>query len=276
MGKLKFRVHPLFILFGIYFAFTGKVFSFLTYTLCALIHEMGHSISAEKSGYRLVNVTLMPFGAVVKGDISGMGYKDEIRVALAGPAINFCIGVSILALWWLFPETYPYTEIAVTANFALCFINLIPCFPLDGGRVLLCSLSLILKRKTAVFICKLLGTVFALVFFALFILSCFTGVNYSLLFFALFMIFGITEKNSNDRYIRIYESISYQSLKNGKEIMSFAVNEDFTVKRLYRKMDSGRLYRIYVFSYEGEIKKILEPYEVVDLLKTKSPYEKLI
>ena len=131
MGKLKFRVHPLFILFGIYFAFTGKVFSFLTYTLCALIHEMGHSISAEKSGYRLVNVTLMPFGAVVKGDISGMGYKDEIRVALAGPVINFCIGVSILALWWLFPETYPYTEIAVTANFALCFINLIIPLEID-------------------------------------------------------------------------------------------------------------------------------------------------
>ena len=50
MGKLKFKVHPLFIIFGIYFAFTGKVFSFISYTLCACIHELGHSSVAEKVG----------------------------------------------------------------------------------------------------------------------------------------------------------------------------------------------------------------------------------
>ena len=48
------KVHPLFIIFGIYFAFTGKVFSFISYTLCACIHELGHSIVAEKLGYRLI------------------------------------------------------------------------------------------------------------------------------------------------------------------------------------------------------------------------------
>ena len=107
MGKLKFKVHPLFILFGIYFVFTGKVFSFIVYTLSALIHELGHAIEAQKCGYRLFNVTLMPFGAVIKGDISGMGYLDEIRVSLSGPFVNFCIGVGLVALWWTFPETYP-------------------------------------------------------------------------------------------------------------------------------------------------------------------------
>ena len=142
MGKLKIKVHPLFIIFGIYFAFTGKVFSFLIFTFSALIHELGHSLKAQKVGYRLINVTLMPFGAVIKGDISGMNYKDEIAVSLAGPLVNLVVGVVLVALWWVFPESYPYTELAVVASFAICFINLIPAFPLDGGRVLLCTLSL--------------------------------------------------------------------------------------------------------------------------------------
>ena len=276
MGKLKLKVHPLFILFGIYFAFTGKVYSFLVYTLCALIHETGHALSAEKSGYRLVNITLMPFGAIIKGDISGMSYLDEIRVALAGPITNLCIGISIVALWWIFPDTYPYTELAVTASFALCLINLIPAFPLDGGRILLCSLNLFLNREKAVFICKAVGLIFATLFFGLFWYSCTREVNYSLLLFSLFMIFGIFDKNSDDRYVRIYESLSYKSLKNGMTVKTLAVGEDFTLRKLYRKIDGGYLYRIYVFSNDGKIKRILEPNQVIETLQKKLPYEKLI
>ena len=119
MGKLKFKVHPLFIIFGIYFAFTGKVFSFISYTLCACIHELGHSLVAEKLGYRLKNVTLMPYGALVSGDMSGMSLAEECLVVVAGPLVNFLLGMLILGVWWVFPETYPYLELAAEANFAL-------------------------------------------------------------------------------------------------------------------------------------------------------------
>ena len=54
MGKLKFKIHPLFFIVGIYFVAIGKVFSFLVYTLCALIHELGHSLMAQKCGYTFI------------------------------------------------------------------------------------------------------------------------------------------------------------------------------------------------------------------------------
>ena len=81
MGKLRIKIHPLFIIFGIYFAFTGKVFSFLTYTLCACVHELGHSLAAEKFGYRLKNVTLMPYGALVSGDMTVDKVISELQKA---------------------------------------------------------------------------------------------------------------------------------------------------------------------------------------------------
>ncbi len=276
MGKLRFKVHPLFIILGIYFAFTGKVFSFLTYTFSALIHELGHSLKAQKLGYRLINVTLMPFGAIIKGDISGMGYKDEISVSLAGPIVNLAIGVVLVALWWVFPESYPYTELAVVSSFALCFINLIPAFPLDGGRILLCTLSLFLKRKTALLICKVVGFCLAIVFFTLFIYSLFIGVNYSLLLFGIFMLIGVFENHSENRFIRIYQSISSKSLKGGKRVKTLAFDESVTVKRLYGKIDSNNLYRIFIYSDSGKLKRVFEPHEIVNVLQSKAPYEKLI
>ncbi|MBQ7373930.1 MAG: hypothetical protein IJW64_05150 [Clostridia bacterium] len=276
MGKLKFKVHPLFIILGIYFAFTGKVFSFLVYTISALIHELGHSLKAQKAGYRLINVTLMPFGAIIKGDISGMGYKDEIAVSLAGPMVNFLVGVFLVALWWVFPESYPYTELAVQASFALFLINLIPAFPLDGGRILLCTLSLFLKRKTALLICKAVGLIFACLFFGLFLYSCFIGVNYSILSFGVFMLIGVFENHSENRFVRLYQSLSSASLKGGKIIKEIAFDDKVTIKRLYGKIDSGYLYRVFIYSDSGNLKKVLQPHEIVNLLQTKAPYEKLI
>ncbi len=275
MGKLKFKVHPLFYLIGIYFVATGKVFSFLVYTSCALIHELGHSMMAQKCGYKLVNVTLLPFGAVVSGDVSGMSYTDEIKVALSGPLVNLAVSVVIVAVWWVFPEVYPYTELAATAGLALCIINLLPAFPLDGGRVLLCTLSIFLPRKTAVAVCKGVGIFFFAVFTALYVLSLFVGGNVSLLLFAVFMLLGALDKGKENRFIRLYQSISRQSLKNGKKIKSLAVYEDFTVKRLYKKIDGGYLYRVYVYSENGRLRRILEPHEVVDILQNKTFSDRL-
>ena len=275
MGKLRFKIHPLFYIVGIYFVATSKVYSFLVYTFCALIHELGHSIMAQKCGYKLKNVTLMPFGAIITGEVSDMSYIDEIKVAFAGPLVNLSISVALVAVWWVFPETYAYTELAVTAGFALCLINLLPAFPLDGGRILLCSLSTFLSRKTAVAICKIVGVIFFLSFLALYVLSLFVGGNPSLLLFAIFMLIGVFDKGKENRFIRLYQSVSYGSLKNGKKIKSLAVSEDFTVKKLYKKIDGGYLYRIYVYGEDGSLKRVLEPHDVVSVLQNKSFNERL-
>ena len=190
MGCIKLKIHPLFYLLGLYYALTNKLLLFVVCTLTAVIHELGHSLVAGDRGYRLNKITLMPFGAVVSGESSELNFKDELIIAFAGPITNLLVAIFFIAFWWIFPESYPYTELAVSANLSMALINCIPAYPLDGGRILSAFLSIKGGRKRAIFICKLLGIIFSIILLCLFILSIFNSVNISILFFALFIFFG--------------------------------------------------------------------------------------
>ena len=173
MADLKISIHPLFFIFGLYFAFIGKVFSFLICTIVALEHELGHFFASSKLGYKLNKITLMPYGAIIKGDDINLKYKDECKIALAGPIINLITALIFTALWWFIPDTYAYTDLIVFTSVTLAVINLLPCYPLDGGRFLLATLSLFTTRKKARTIVSIISLVFALLLFFLFIYSLF-------------------------------------------------------------------------------------------------------
>ncbi len=128
-------------------ALTGSLLLFLTALVAALEHECAHAFAARRYGFSLDTVTLMPYGAVVSGDISGIGRKQAAAVLLAGPLANAVTALAFVALWWLFPAAYPYTDTAAYISFSLFAVNLLPAYPLDGGRILKLALSP-LKEKT--------------------------------------------------------------------------------------------------------------------------------
>ena len=171
MGSLTFSVHPLFYIFGFYYALTGRIFTFIVYTVSAVIHEIGHSIVSANCGYRLNKIKLMPFGAVVMGCFDDVRLKDEIVIALAGPFINLAIALFFIAIWWIFPTLYAFTDIVVEANLSLFLINVLPAYPLDGGRVVKALLKTRVKEERAETICRCLGIFLSAVFLAFFILS---------------------------------------------------------------------------------------------------------
>ena len=134
-------MHPLFLLFGIWYSFTGELFLFLMSAIVAVQHECAHAFAAYKLGYRLNSIVLMPFGAVIDGDLRGISFKDEIFVALCGPLCNLFTAVFFVALWWLFPTMYAFTDTACYSSLSIALVNLLPAYPLDGGRVLKCVLT---------------------------------------------------------------------------------------------------------------------------------------
>lgn len=274
MGSLKISVHPLFFIFGLYFAACGKVFSFLVFTLCALVHELGHAYASEKCGYKLKNIKLMPYGAVISGDIDGIRYSDEIKVVVAGPLVNAAVAAGVAALWWFFPETYPYTELAFTANAALFAINLIPAYPLDGGRLLLATLSLKAKRKTAVAVARVAGLVCAGALITVFALTAAENLNLSLRFFSLFMLFGAADANPENAYVRAYTGMRAPARGRAAEIREIAVGEDCTVKRLFSLFRPDCMYRVRVYAKGGV--KVIEPDEVGRILEKKSIYDRIL
>ncbi len=277
MAGINFSVHPLFFLFGLYFAFTGRIFVFLIYTFSAVIHELGHSFIASSLGYKLNKITLMPFGAVVKGEIKGLSYKDEIKIALAGPCINLAVGIFFVALWWIYPEIYSFTDIIVFANFSMATVNLIPAYPLDGGRVLFALLAEKLGQVKAEKICKILGGILGGILLVLFMVTVFYQVNFSLLFFSAFVLFGAFEKNKENVYVKAYLSFSEENLKKGLPYKKYAFDKSVKIKRLITCLDENALNEITVFDGENEVgrlspKKISEIIEKGDLYSSLEKY----
>ena len=247
MGGVSLTVHPLFFIFGFYYAFVGRFFEFAVYTITAVVHELGHSFAAAKSGCRLNKITLMPFGAVVKGDIDGLKLSDQTKIALAGPITNLAIGLSFVALWWIFPETYAFTDIAAEANLSMAAINCLPIFPLDGGRVLGSTLTRALGKKRASAACSVVSIIFCLVLTGAFIYSAFNELNLSLLFFCLFVFFGTFGKAKENKYVRLYSSFSPTRLKNGLEVKRVAIDRSVIVKKVIGLLDENRLNEIDVY-----------------------------
>ena len=251
MERLKIRLHPLFILFGIYFAFTGKVFSFLAITLSALLHEGGHYLISSSMGYELNRITLMPYGAVLSGYAGDVTIKDEIKIALAGPMVSGFLAIFFTALWWIFPSAYPFTDLAGKTNAALFFVNLIPAYPLDGGRVLYALVSLKTGRKKGIKIAKTVTATISAALFLLFVYSCFHGVNLTIAAFSAFLISGLFGFKKGD-YVSVYENFSVDKIKRPKVIKRAAISETARLKTLYSIVDKDYFYEITVVDVSGK------------------------
>lgn len=151
------RIHVTFVLFLIWIgavhhaqggweaAVEGVVFVSLLF-LCVLLHEFGHVFAARRYGVQTPDVTLLPIGGVARLERIPEEPRQELVVALAGPAVNLAIAaVLYLALGGFGPEGagaevqnagVGVLERLGAANLFIALFNLIPAFPMDGGRVL--------------------------------------------------------------------------------------------------------------------------------------------
>ena len=278
MGGINLSVHPLFFAFGFYYALTGRIFIFIIYTLSAVVHELGHSLVATSSGYKLNKITLMPFGAVVSGNIDGLKLNDEIKIALAGPFVNLAIGLLFVASWWIYPESYAFTDVVAEANFSMALDNFLPIFPLDGGRVLSAVLAQNFGKKKSGIICKITGAVFSILLFCAFIITIFNTVNISLLFFSLFVLFGAFGKNKENKYIRIYSALGEEALKRGMPFKKHALYKTATIKRLMSIIDESAVNEVAIFDENKQI-KLLSPSKINQIIENGdlyAPIEKYI
>lgn len=278
MGGINFSIHPLFFVLGFYYAATGQIFVFIIYTVVAVLHELGHSFVAAGAGYRLKKITLMPFGAVVSGKLDGMKLKDEIKIALAGPFINLAVGLLFVASWWIYPESYAFTDLAAEANFSMAIVNLLPIFPLDGGRVFSASLSLLMGDDKAFFICRIIGVVFALLLTALFIISAFNQINLSLMFFSAFVLFGALSRHKENKYVKLYTAPEEDGLLRGMPYKKQALSINATVKKLMLCLDERAINEVVIFDGNRQVTTLSQKRigEIVEMADLYSPIKKYV
>lgn len=164
--KLDLKIFLFFILF--YFTKQIEVYSYILFF--AAIHECGHLLAGILLGFKPENIILSPLGLSIQFKIfedeynkkiakSNMMEVKKILIALAGPMTNLLI----ILLFCIFRFSNLNLELIIYSNLIICLFNLIPIYPLDGGRILKSFFSLLIGRYKANNLISVISNVFMII-----------------------------------------------------------------------------------------------------------------
>lgn len=211
IAGIPVELHVTFLLFVAWIAIAqgvaagdvGRAFStallLLLIFACVLLHELGHALTARRFGIATKDIILLPIGGVARLERMPEKPQQEILVALAGPTVNVVIAALLIG-WFALTHTggglidFDGSLLAalLSVNVIMVVFNMIPAFPMDGGRVLRASLALAMPYRRATRIAAGVGQGLALLAGAW---GLFSG-QFMLMFIALFVFLAAGEERA--------------------------------------------------------------------------------
>lgn len=169
---------------------------------CVVLHELGHALAARRYGIATREIVLLPIGGLARLERMPEKPSQELVVALAGPLVN--VGIAGLLAGGLalagrdlvevvMHSGEGYFEFLLAANITMIVFNLVPAFPMDGGRVLRALLAMRMPFVRATRIASVVGQAFALLFA---VLGVFVLKSPTLVFIALFVFMAAGEERA--------------------------------------------------------------------------------
>ena len=250
MKERKFNVNPAFFIILIWLIFATDIIVAVSYFLVILIHELGHYYVAKYCGYKLSKFSLSPYGVSLSYYGQTLEQKDEIYIALAGPVVNLVVALITVAFWWMFPTFYLVSYNFVEVNLIIALTNLLPAFPLDGGRVFVSLFSNIVERRKALKITIIFNVVLSVMFFILFFVFCFINFNPTYLLFAVFLTMGVLDLNFLSKYEKI--NVFNKKTKNFSKPKIYVINENVKLKDILNKIEGNKTYLFVLMQENGK------------------------
>lgn len=211
-------------------AVTGTMFVLLLFA-CVVAHEFGHVLVARHYGGRTRDILLLPIGGVSRMERMPEGPAQELAVAVAGPAVSIAIGAALILL-----VGFPTAELIkspapeallprlAATNVFLAAFNLLPAFPMDGGRALRAILAMRVGRISATRIAARFGHIIA----GLFVLVGLISANPILLLIGIFIYFGASAEAADTELRQLAQTITVSDVmrSNVRTLASSALLSD--------------------------------------------------
>jgi len=141
---------------------------------CVLLHELGHALTARRFGFVTREITLLPIGGIASLEQLPDDPRQSLWITLAGPAVNIVIALFLFIVLQLTgmwqrptPNSFmdaPLLERLMLVNISLVIFNMLPAFPMDGGRALRAILALRMDDRRATHIAARVGQGMAVLF----------------------------------------------------------------------------------------------------------------
>lgn len=236
---LTIRVSLIVYLIALAAVIFGKFDKFASYFVAIVLHEIAHAVTAHSLGYRLTEFRLMPYGAALLGVFDGASTRDERKIAVAGPLLNVILAVVCAAVWWLVPASQYFTEDFTFANVTIAATNVLPVYPLDGGRIALAFMSEKKPRETAYKRLRVAGFIVGGAFAAAFAVSLFYGANPTFATMSAFMVFSAMIPDDHCAYKRLYQ-VAYRAekAKKGLPLRTVVIAASAPARTLLRSLNA--------------------------------------
>ncbi|GGJ13009.1 metalloprotease [Halobellus salinus] len=244
--------------------------------LCVLLHEFGHSVVAMRYGYGIESITLWLFGGVARFTELPENWRQEFTIAVAGPVVSLALGVIAYLGFLVLPTTLDPIKFVVgylaLTNVVLAVFNMLPGFPMDGGRVLRALLARTRPHAQATKIAAEVGKVFA---FLLGIFGLFT--NLFLIALAFFIYIGASSEAQQTVMKAAFEGVTVRDVMTRRGDLD-TVRTDTSIAELldrmltdrhtgYPVMQNGRLVGVVTLDDARSIKEVeRDAYRVEDVM----------
>ncbi len=246
-------------------AFFGYFWALVTGFISVLFHECCHAIAARLFGIHTERIDLSPFGALCVTD-SAPSPKGAFCIALVGPLSNLLMVQLLVMLYRIWP--LPIISMFIVANLGIGLFNLLPAYPLDGGRMLHIVLTPLLGFERAKRLCCYIGILLATIILGFAVYNAFTihVVNLSFLLIGGMLLFMARRQLNSDVYTALQRSQKKRRLLHARpiEAKQVAASEKTIAMDLLKRLQKGQYLTAYVLDEGMKVRGVLDETEILD------------
>lgn len=288
VAGIPVEIHWSFVLMGFYILYLGQYHGMdwgttawlailvLCIFFCVVLHEFGHALTARRFGVKTKDIILSPIGGVARLEKLPEKPIQEFYVAVAGPLVNLLIAILLLPYFFFysmeearyqlsslhFSNPVELIPLLLFGNIVLAGFNLLPAFPMDGGRIFRALLSIKLGRLKATKLASQLGNFFGIlmVIYAVYTQSVFTG------FIGIFIFLLASQEY---RLVQIDEALKNHFLS---EIYRSNFTRIYATDKIERVMDElkhGLEKNFLVFDENEKVVGVLHELFILEAIKKK-------